>query len=200
MENKDFEERIKHLQTKVQADREKRGPANKKRLPRFFIFFNIFILFVMIIHYFRTNPETTHYGISLRQGGIHYQLTIEGDNKKKYIASLSVTNRSEKHLSARYRRPLAKVLLSNRGTACQELIMGEEVAALDFKPGESHAFVKKINDARIIAYMLDRPGSFVAARDNILEKRNKYIPLTVELEILTPEPVATSTEIKYLLD
>ncbi len=191
---------MKEIQSKVQAGRERHGTSKRKRLPRIFIFLNIFVIFVAILHYYRSIPEKTHYGISLRHGDIHYQLTIDGDNKKKYLASLSVTNRSDKHLMERYRKPMAKVLISHRGTSCEEIIMGDEDGPVLFKPRESRAYAKKIDDAKIIEFIRDRPDSVESARNNILEKRKKYVPLTVELLILTPEPISTSTEIKYLLE
>lgn len=184
-------------------DRIKSAPSTqkKKKLPRFIIFLNIFLIGVMVFHYYRGMPGNEYYSTVIIYGGIQYRFSITREGAaRKFIYSLTAKNARNTAVRVPFRGNVATVSIRNDETVVSAVKLGDGVRDLFLNPGDSKAFVESTGVGAFVDFANANRDLVTPRRRTIMSSEKRHIPMSAEVRLETGEPVATVLDFKYTLD
>ena len=191
-----YEEMIEKINSR------KKRPLSKKRrkLPSFLIFLNIFIIAVMIFHYYRSSPERQYYSTVLIYSGVQYRFSITRDVSQQFNYSLTVKNLQGAMARVPFRDPVATVSIRHEDSLVSTVKLGGSVREISLKPGDSRAFVVSTGVGAFVDFANANRELITPKRRSFLSSEKRHIPLSAEIRLETREPVATVLDFKYTVD
>lgn len=181
--------------------RKKRPLSQKKRkLPQFFVFLNIFLIAVMVFHYYRSTPERQYYSTVLIYGGVQYRFSITRDVTQQFNYTLTAKNLQNVTARVPFRDPVATVSIRHEDLTVSAIRLGEKVRDISLKPGDTRAFVVTTGVGTYVDFANANRDLITPKRRSFLSSEKRHIPLSAEVRLETREPVSTVLEFKYTID
>ena len=181
--------------------RKKRPMSQKRRkLPQFFIFLNIFIIAVMVFHYYRSTPERQYYSTVLMYGGVQYRFSITRDVTQQFNYSLTAKNLQGALVRVPFRDPVATVSIRHEDALVSTIKLGGNLREISLKPGDSKVFVESTGVGVFVDFANANRDLITPKRRSFLSSEKRHIPLSAEIRLETREPVATVLDFKYTVD
>jgi hypothetical protein len=198
-ENSSFEELKKDVIRKVHSGYEKRDPK-KKRIPKLFIYLNIFVLFIVVLHFFRTYPEKVVYSSIVKHNGIQYSLDITDSGDKKNLMATMTVKVIGKDARFTFKGAASALTFNNMENVILKTALGENAAGRTVTSMEPVVFAKQIDAAPLILFAEKNSERVISAKKSLLSTRKEYLPVTVEFSIGIPGQLSTVMEMKYNLE
>lgn len=195
---RNYEEVMEKLKTIKRTPSERK----KRKLPSYIIFLNVFLIAVMVFHYYRTsNPERQYYTTVLVYGGVQYRFSITRDGvTQKITHALTAKNIRNAIVRVPFSDPVATITVRHDETVVSTVKLGDKVREISLKPGDTRVFAESTGVGAFVDFANANRDLITPQRRTFLSSEKRHIPMSAEIKLETREPVATLLDFKYTID
>jgi hypothetical protein len=182
------------------AGSEERAQKRKRFTGGLFIANIVFIIILYAV--FSNKNDIAEYQTSVfKYKDLQFRFSMTRDRETQdFIFSLSTSPTGGKNAAVHFNADMAEVVISYGPAVIVKKTVGENVTALDLKPGDSDVRKTVIERYELKLYADAHPESVIETRGSIFHPGKPYIPLIAEVRIHADQPLATMLKFNYEVD
>jgi hypothetical protein len=182
------------------TDSEERALKRKRFTGGMFIA-NIVLIIILYALFSSKNDIAEYQTSAFNYKDLQFRLSMTRDPKTQdFIFSLSTRPAGEKNATVHFNANMADLVISYGPTVIVKKTMGENITALDLKPGDSDVRNTVIERYELKLYADAHPESVIEKRGSVFRPGRPYLPLIAEVRIHADQPLATTLKFNYEVD